>query len=187
MEENEKFIGKNIRYKVLTQQILYLIKKADDFISIIKSFNNNEICHTKENLIILLNYKDDKTMENCITIAKNEYFKLISYLEGLNNNIMDGNSQKLKEYLNLKKKQCSLTIYRIITKLSQFLIDYNFIVKIVKNYLMNNKYSLMKDLKKLFVENILSQENANKIEKDLLNALENEITKFKNNNGIFES
>ena len=52
---------------------------------------------------------------------------------------IDNKSKKKTDILDIKKSKCNLLISRITTKLSQFLLEYNFIVQVIKKITDNNK------------------------------------------------
>ena len=93
------------------------------------------------------------------------------------NNIFEKSSE-IFEDLDIKNVKCSLIISRIITKLSQFILEYDFIVEVIKEIfeydkdciILKNMISLINDNK-----NILSKGNIDQLEKLLKTELENAI------------
>ena len=145
-KEDKRIIFKPKEYK-FTQKMLNIIQKAQEFLSLINSFNFDKISNDNTNLILLINYKNDKTLEKCITVAKNDYFNLIEYLKCFS-------GKKADDIIN---QQCSILIFKIYTKLSQFLLDYNFIMELINSNTSNN--NLLIKTKGIDKENVLTQDN----------------------------
>jgi hypothetical protein len=171
----------------------HIINKGKDFISslnepkFIDTLKNKDIF--RKNGYALLNYKDDSIV-NFLNNALKDYNKFNKYLKYFMNNNKGSNldskdknnifekSSEIFEDLDIKNVKCSLIISRIITKLSQFILEYDFIVEVIKEIfeydkdciILKNMISLINDNK-----NILSKGNIDQLEKLLKTELENAI------------
>ena len=108
---------------------------------------------------------------NYIKNAKNDYFELKKFCESLFYNSVNYCSNK-NNLLSLIKK-CRLLVYVIITRLSLFMLDFDFIHEIINNYW--EKYNVFKVVKAFSDENekILNHEYINELEKLFENNLNN--------------
>ena len=143
----------------------------------------------RKNGYALLNYKDDSIV-NFLNNALKDYNKFNKYLKYFMNNNKGSNldskdknnifekSSEIFEDLDIKNVKCSLIISRIITKLSQFILEYDFIVEVLKEIFEYDKDCII--LKNMIVlindnKNILSKGNIDHLEKLLKTELENAI------------
>ena len=174
----------------LGKKLFNIIQKAESFLSLINIQNSSEIINDNNYdqdyyHIILLKYKDDPTLKNCLNIAKNDYITYTKYMKYfINKNIGKRIGDDIKNILVKKKNECSLVICRIVTKLSQFLLDYNFIMEIIytnKSKLKTNEqYSILIDgIIKFSIECmcVLNQDNVYELEKKMETKLNN-VCKF---------
>lgn len=175
------------------KKINHIINKGKDFISslnepkFIDTLKNKDIF--RKNGYALLNYKDD-TIVNFLNNALKDYNKFNKYLKYFMNNNKGSNldskdknnifekSSEIFEDLDIKNVKCSLIISRIITKLSQFILEYDFIVEVIKEIFEYDKDCII--LKNMIVlindnKNILSKGNIDHLEKLLKTELENAI------------
>lgn len=193
-EEKEELISTSLK------EIKTILNKGEKFISIIKSKKFLDIVKTKDNLRkngqVLLSYKSDSSIKNYLNIALEDYMKFSKYLEFFMNNkeessrTKDGTDDKVKKetsIFDIKKSKCSLLISRIITKLSQFLLEYNFIIQIIKEIIDNNKNNIvLKDIIEFIntTITIISKENIEHLEKILKTELENATNFYIFNYGV---
>ena len=148
--------------------ILFLNNKK--FINMLKNIDNNNI---RVNAQFLLNYQE-VSISNFLTMANNEFGKFSELIVNLMKNKKDifdlndysnelwdkdlNNSEKFK----IKKNRCSLLINRIINQLSHFLLEYEFVVNVIKEiYEKNKNQQVLKDIINFIDKNknILSKEN----------------------------
>lgn len=153
------------------QQFIILLKNKK-FINMLKNDGNNNN-NIRVNEHFLLNYQNT-SISNFLTIANNEYAKFSELIVNILKNkedIFDLNdidelfSDKIlnkSEKFQIKKYRCSLLINRIITELSHFLLEYDFVVNVIKEIYENDKNSqALKDIINFIDKNknILSKEN----------------------------
>ena len=155
-----KIIKDNLNIKLFC-----FIQKAEEFLNLIlnEKFYDSLMNISRPVIQILVNYINEINIINYIKNAKNDYFELKKYCESLFWNSIDNCSSK-NDILSLIKK-CRLLVYVITTRLSLFILDFDFIQKIINNYL--EKYNDFKIVKIFMNENIkvLNQEYINELEK----------------------
>ena len=155
-----KIIKDNLNIKLFC-----FIQKAEEFLNLIfnKNFNDSLKNDLRPGIRILLNYINEIELINYIKNAKNDYFELKKFCESLFYNSVNYCSNK-NNLLSLIKK-CRLLVYVIITRLSLFMLDFDFIHEIINNYW--EKYNVFKVVKAFSDENekILNHEYINELEK----------------------
>ena len=164
---------------IFIEKLICIIKKAEEFLSLINKGISIESIKDIDNIMldiqILYNYKDDIAFKNCLITAKNDSLELIKYFEHfLDDNKKTNSNTNLDYKSEINMKNLQLLIYRIFTKLSQFILDYNFIEEIINNNLeKKNKYIVLKDIKIFLDENksILNLDNVIYLEKLFENEL----------------
>ena len=122
------------------QQFIILLKNKK-FMNTLKNNYNNNI---RVNEQFLLNYQNSSII-NFLTLANNEYVKFSELIVNIMKNkedILDLNENcdflfsdkelNTSEKFQIKKDKCSFLINRIITELSHFLLEYDFVVNVVK-------------------------------------------------------
>ena len=163
-----KIIKDNLNIKLFC-----FIQKAEEFLNLIfnKNFNDSLKNDLRPGIRILLNYINEIELINYIKNAKNDYFELKKFCESLFYNSVNYCSNK-NNLLSLIKK-CRLLVYVIITRLSLFMLDFDFIHEIINNYW--EKYNVFKVVKAFSDENekILNHEYINELEKLFENNLNN--------------
>ena len=169
LNESNKKPFKEKEYN-FSPKILSFIQKGEEFISLINSFNFDKITGMNNYLIMISNYKNNKSLEKCLMTAKKDYYNLIEFLKCFK----DTNLLCDKNNVSLKKQECSLLICKIIKELSQFLIDYNFVIELVNSNKYNTYSRMLKKIKKLDKDNVLNQDNVNVIKLIMEKELENE-------------
>ena len=169
LNESNKKPFKEKEYN-FSPKILSFIQKGEEFISLINSFNFDKITGMNNYLIMISNYKNDKSLEKCLMTAKKDYYNLIDFLKCFK----DTNLLSDKNNVSLKKQECSLLICKIIKELSQFLVDYNFVIELVNSNKYNTYSRMLKKIKKLDKDNVLNQDNVNVIKLIMEKELENE-------------
>ena len=157
----------------LNIRLFCFIQKAEEFLNLIfnKNFNDSLKNDLRPGIRILLNYINEIELINYIKNAKNDYFELKKFCESLFYNSVNYCSNK-NNLLSLIKK-CRLLVYVIITRLSLFMLDFDFIHEIINNYW--EKYNVFKVVKAFSDENekILNHEYINELEKLFENNLNN--------------
>ena len=202
--ENESKINNNINYikkeelipNSLDKFLNYMINKGKEFLSHLNNPKFIDFIKTKyifkKNGFALLSYNDDSVVHNFLNTAYKDYMKFNRYLKFFMNNKdinVDSESEdksndkgtQILENIDVKKMKCSLLISRIETKLSQFLLEYDFIVEVIKEIFEYDKNCIIfRDLVGLINENknILDQENIHHLEKLLRTELENAINYY---------
>jgi hypothetical protein len=167
-----KFVCKNNKINInqgkiikdnLSIKLFCFIQKAEEFLHLTlnEKFNDSLKNDSRPGIQILVNYINEINLINYIKNAKNDYFELKKYCESWKS--IDYCSSKSK-ILNLIKK-CRLLVYAIITRLSLFILDFDFFQEIINNNL--EKYNVFKVVKKYMDENkkILNHEYINELEK----------------------
>ena len=184
-DEKEEIISTSLK------EINIILKHGEKFISIIKGKKFLDTIKSKENIRktgkILLEYKGDSSIKNYLNIALEDYMKFSKLLEffmykkenstdSKEKKENDKKSKKKTPILDTKKSKCNLLIRRIMTKLSQFLLEYNFIVEVIKEITDKNKDCVVfKNVIEFIDKNIsiISKENIENLEKILKTELEN--------------
>ena len=143
---------------------------------------------------ILLNYNNQDTLKNYLNTLNDDYNEfqdnlktLINYKSSLDNS--NNNAFLIKfSILNkiiLGKKKCILLIDKMVTKLSQLMLEYNFIKKILNNIDTNkvNKADIFQKFKDVMSTTHSKQEKGNFIQNLKMKLLKelNETLMFKNN------
>ena len=185
------------------KEINIIIGKGEEFIlnlqeqkyiNIFESYDN-----FRENKEFLSNYKDDHFIHNFLNNAMEEYMKFNKFIEFFMNN-KDNNFDSEEEFndifnkdldiienFKIKRIKCSLLISKIITKLSQFLLEYNLIVETInKIYEIDKNCEALKNMLELIDinKNILSKEFIKHFEKLLINEFDNATNFYMVNYGI---
>ena len=201
--DNKKFeiassSNKEMSYinNLANQFILYL--KSPRIVTAIRNGN----AYIRLNGKILLNYEDDPIINDLLKASMGEYLKFCGYIEyfmGNNKSLSDNeddndndriyyNKEKhLIENFKAKKKRCSFLINKIIIRLNQFLTEYDYIVRVIKDlYEHEKKINPLKELLHLIDNNktILCKENILYFEKILFCEFDNATNFFMINYGL---
>ena len=120
--------------------------KAPRLVNALKNGDN----YIKINGKILFDIKDEPIIQDLLNAAMGEYFKFCEYIEYFmgNKNILSdseeddninknlahnkNNKKSIAENFKIKKKRCYFLINKIITRLTQYLAEYEFLVEIIK-------------------------------------------------------
>ena len=183
-------------------EINTIIEKGEEFIFSLQNQKLIDLFQTYDRFEFLSNYKDNSTILNFLNNAMEEYTKFTKNLEYFMNNkesnfdseeefndifIKENYKNDISENFKIKKIKCSLLISKIITKLSQFLLEYNFIVETInKIYEINKNCSTLNNMLELIDinKNILSKKNIENFEKLLKSEFDNAINFYMVNYGI---
>lgn len=200
-EKRDEIIASSLKAKNAIidqgQQFIILLENKKFINALIyNDINNNNI---RVNEHFLLNYKNNSLI-NFLTNANNEYVKFSDLIINIMKNKVDifdlnEDSDELfsdKELNNsdkfqIKKEKSSILINRIITELSHFLLEYDFVVNIIKEIYENDiSPQGLKDMIN-FIEknkNILSKENITHFEHLLRIELDNAANFHMTNYGM---
>ena len=186
------FNEKNVKYKMINidndkgqssnslKEINIIINKGEEFLTLLKNpqlvnlLNNNN--NYKKLGSSILELKDNNYPKQLLMSASDNYTDLCKYLdyflyERKNNcdSIVDNFDVKLI------KIKCSLIISAIITKLSQFLLEYNYFVEIIANIFEYEHNFILNEMIKIinYDKNIMSKDNIDNLENLLRIELEN--------------
>ena len=202
---NENYEIEDGKISSSLKEINIIIGKGEEFIlnlqgqKYINIFESND--NFRENKEFLSNYKDDHLILNFLNNAMEEYMKfnkIIEYFMYNKENNFDSEEEfndifnkelDILENFKIKRIKCSLLISKIITKLSQFLLEYNFIVETInKIYEIDKNCDALKNMLDLIDinKNILSKEYIKHFEKLLINEFDNAINFYMVNYGISE-
>ena len=202
---NENYEIEDGKISSSLKEINIIIGKGEEFIlnlqgqKYINIFESND--NFRENKEFLSNYKDDHLILNFLNNAMEEYMKfnkIIEYFMNNKENNFDSEEEfndifnkelDILENFKIKRIKCSLLISKIITKLSQFLLEYNFIVETInKIYEIDKNCDALKNMLDLIDinKNILSKEYIKHFEKLLINEFDNAINFYMVNYGISE-
>ena len=133
---------------------------------------------------ILENYQNEDTLKKYLNILNDDYTEfqnslktLIDYRSSLGNS---NNNKFLAKFsimnkIILGKEKCSLLIDKMVTKLKQLILEYNFIKKVLKN-IDYNKAEIFTKFKEIMTNNSNKQEKDNYVN-NLKIQLQDELTK----------
>lgn len=182
-EKNSKYAGNNESgCSNSLKKINNIINSGEEFLCLLKNsqlFNllnsNNDY---KKLGTAILNIKNNNYPYNLLKEASDKYTDFCKYLDFFlydrksKNDLIDGD-----ENIQLIKIKSSLIISEIITKLSQFLLDYNYYVEIIEDIFEYEHNFILKEMIKIinYDRNIISKNNIDSLEKLLKFELENAI------------
>ena len=184
---------KEIKNIVKTGEEFIVFLKNDKFLNFIKNNDNK-----KNDIQKFFNSKDDILLHNFIKVAMENYMKFNELLGFFLNDkendseIEDEINIKESDFINYfykKKNFCILLIFRIISKLFSFILEFNFISEVIDEVSSYNKNSDdTKYIIDLFEKNkiVLNKENIKLLEKILKNELKNATNSYMIKNGISE-
>lgn len=179
---------KNI-VKIGEEFIVFL--KNDKFLNFIKNNDNKN-----KDIQKLFNSKDDNLLHNFIQVSMEYYLKfneLIGYFLNDKENGYENEDEISNKELNIinyfykKKNFCILLIFRIISKLFSFILEFNFISEVIDEISSYNKNSnetkyILGTIEKNKI--VLNKENIKLLEKLLKNELKNATNSYMIKNGI---
>ena len=189
-EENTK---EKIEEIIAEKEILSLMEEGKIFLSLFKDKELlNEFEKQKNNsdeadsfiISILENYQNEDTLKKYLNILNDDYTEfqnslktLIDYRSSLGNS---NNNKFLAKFsimnkIILGKEKCSLLIDKMVTKLKQLILEYNFIKKVLKN-IDYNKAEIFTKFKEIMTNNSNKQEKDNYVN-NLKIQLQDELTK----------
>ena len=195
-EEKEEIIStsfKEIKNIVKAGEEFIIFLKTEKFLNFIKDNDNK-----KNDIQKLFDSENDELLHSFIKIAMEYYLKfneLIDYfLNDKENNFdsedeIDNKKSNIVNYFNKKKNYCILLIFRIISKLFSFILEFNFIAEIIDEISNYNKNSDdTKYILEIIEKNkiILNKENIKLFEKMLKNELKNATNSFMIKKGIHD-
>ena len=202
IKKEEEIVSTSKSLSSSINEINTIIEKGEEFIFSLQNQKLIDLFQTYDRFEFLSNYKDNSTILNFLNNAMEEYTKFTKNLEYFMNNkesnfdseeefndifIKENNKNDISENFKIKKIKCSLLISKIITKLSQFLLEYNFIVETInKIYEINKNCSTLNNMLELIDinKNILSKKNIEHFEKLLKSEFDNAINFYMVNYGI---
>ena len=159
MDENTNILKANENRKdkkeeiVAEKEILSLIEEGKIFLSLFKdkelknefeNQNNNDDKDDDNSFLksILLNYHNNETLKQYLDILNNDFTEFQNSLKTLidyKSSFDDSNTNKfiakftIMNKIILGKEKCNLLIDKIIIKLKQLILEYNFIKKVLNN------------------------------------------------------
>ena len=202
IKKEEEIVSTSKSLSSSINEINTIIEKGEEFIFSLQNQKLIDLFQTYDRFEFLSNYKDNSTILSFLNNAMEEYTKFTKNLEYFMNNkesnfdseeefndifIKENNKNDISENFKIKKIKCSLLISKIITKLSQFLLEYNFIVETInKIYEINKNCSTLNNMLELIDinKNILSKKKIENFEKLLKSEFDNAINFYMVNYGI---
>ena len=169
-DNNEKLFSNSFK------EINNIINKGEEFLSLLRNpqllnlLNSNNAY--KQLGSDILNLKNACNANKLLKDTSDNYTDLCKYLDFLlyqRNNKKDSTDENCDT--KLIKIKCSLIISGIITKLSQFLLDYNYFVEIIENLFKYEHNFILKEILQ-----IINYDNE-KISKNKIDSIEN-LLKF---------
>ena len=189
-EENTKEKKEEI---IAEKEILSLMEEGKIFLSLFKDKellnefeNQNNTTDESDSFIksILLSYQNEDTLKKYLNILNDDYTEFQKSLKSLINykcSLDDSNNNKfltkfsIMNKIILGKEKCSLLIDKIVIKLKQLILEYNFIKKVLKN-IDNNKTEIFMKFKDIMTNNSNKQEKDNYVN-NLKTQLQDELSK----------
>jgi len=169
-DNNEKLFSNSLK------EINNIINKGEEFLSLLRNpqllnllNSNNEYKKLGSDI---LNLKNACNANKLLKDTSDNYTDLCKYLDFLlyeRNNKKDSTDENFDT--KLIKIKCSLIISGIITKLSQFLLDYNYFVEIIENLFKYEHNFILKEILQ-----IINYDNE-KISKNKIDSIKN-LLKF---------
>ena len=188
-EKGETIAEKEILSLIEEGKIYLSLFNDDDLLKEIQSKKNNSNNPEENDDIffknLLLNYQDGDTLKSYLNMINDDYgeFKksiksLIDYKNSLNNNSSGDKFMTKFSIMNkiiLGKEKCSILIDKIIVKLKQLILEYNFIKKVLNN-IDENKSDLFQRFKDAVISTSNKEEKENYVN-DLKKKLLEELNK----------
>ena len=189
------FNDKNLKYKNLNKEnskgecsntlkeINIIINKGEEFLSLLKNPQLLNLLNSNGNYkklgTSLLSLQKDSYAHNLLKAASDNYTELCKYLDYfLYERKNECDSCDTESDIKLIKIKCGLIISSIITKLSQFLLEYNYLVEIIEEIFDYERNFILKEMLKIINndKSILSKDNVDCLENLLKMELNNAIT-----------
>jgi hypothetical protein len=197
-EEDDKQKKGEKKETIAEKEILSLIEEGKIYLSLfndkdlLKEFesNKNNSNNPEENDEIfiknlLLNYQNGDTLKSYLNMINNDYGEfqksiksLIDYKNSLNNNSSGDKFMAKFSIMNkiiLGKEKCSILIDKIIVKLKQLILEYNFIKKVLNN-IDENQSDIFQRFKEVITSTSNKEEKENYVN-DLKKKLQEELSK----------
>ena len=165
------------------KEINIIINKGEEFLSLLENAQFLNLINSNNNYMKLssyiLNLKKDNYPKYLLKTASDKYTELCKYLDFLlyeaknKGEIFDGNVND--RFIKIK---CSSIISSIITKLAQFILEYNYLVQIIEDIFDYEHNFILKEMITIinYDKDILSKNNVDYIENLLKSELENAIS-----------
>ena len=177
------------------KEILSLIEEGKLFLTLFKdkkllneleNQNNDNIDDENDSFVksILLKYQNEDTLKKYLNILNNDYTEFQNSLKALidyKSSLDESNDNKflakfsLMNKIILGKEKCSLLIDKIVIKLRQLILEYNFLQKVL-NKIDANKADIFKKFKNV-ISNVNKKQDKENYVNDLKNQLQNELCK----------
>ena len=144
-DSNERFFSNSLK------EINNIINKGEEFLSLLKNPQLLNLLNSNNNYkqlgSAILNTKFVNDVNNLLKVTSDYYTDLCQYLDFLfyeRKNKMESNDEN--SYTKLIKTKCSLIKRGIITKLEQFLLEYNYYVEIIENIFKYENNFILKEM-----------------------------------------
>ena len=197
-EEDDKQKKGEKKETIAEKEILSLIEEGKIYLSL---FNDNDLLrefgsnknnsnNPEENdeffiRNLLLNYQNGDTLKSYLNMINDDYGEfqngiksLINYKNSLNNNSSGDKFMAKFSIMNkiiLGKEKCSILIDKIIVKLKQLILEYNFIKKVLNN-IDENQSDIFQRFKEVITSTSNKEEKENYVN-DLKKKLQEELSK----------
>lgn len=175
------------------KEILTFIEEGKMFLSLFKDKElMSELSKQKNNMnesdsyvkSILMNYQTDETFKKSLISLNTDYNEFEKNLNSLINykyTINDSNNNKFMKQFSIinkiisGKEKCNLLIDKMITKLRQLILEYNFLKKVLNNVDANkaDAFQKFKDI----INNVSNKPDKENYTSDLKSLLQNELRK----------
>ena len=168
------------------KEINIIINKGKDFLSILNNPQLLNLLNMDNNYkkigFPILNLQNDNYIPSLLKFASDKYTELCKYLNFFLYYKYDDASNLIDEAFDIKliKAKCSLLISGIITKLSQFLLEYNYFVDIIENIFKYRNNFILKEILNIinYDKDIISKDNIKYLENLLKLELDNAINYY---------
>ena len=177
VDNDKKFFSNSLK------EINIIINKGEEFLTLLKNAQFLNLINSNNNYMklssYLLNLKKDNYPQYLLKTASDNYTELCKYLDFLlyevknKGEIFDGNVDS--KFIKIK---CASIISSITTKLSQFILEYNYLVSIIEDVFNYEHNFILKEMLTIinYDKDILSKNNVDYIENLLKLELENAIS-----------
>jgi hypothetical protein len=188
-EKGETIAEKEILSLIEEGKIYLSLFNDNDLLKEIQSKKNNSNNPEENDDIfiknLLLNYQDGDTLKSYLNMINDDYGEfqnsiksLINYKNSLNNNSSGDKFMTKFSIMNkiiLGKEKCSILIDKIVVKLKQLILEYNFIKKVLNN-IDENKSDLFQRFKDVVISTSNKEEKENYVN-NLKKKLQEELSK----------
>ena len=188
-EKGENIAEKEILSLIEEGKIYLSLFNDDDLLKEIESKKNNSNNPEENDEIfiknLLLNYQNGDNLKSYLNMINDDYGEfqnsiksLINYKNSLNNNSSGDKFMTKFSIMNkiiLGKEKCSILIDKIVVKLKQLILEYNFIKKVLNN-IDENKSDIFQRFKDVVISTSNKEEKENYVN-DLKKKLQEELSK----------